>query len=99
MAKIRAVLKHPGRKPVVMLVDNSIDAMEKQVEGTIGHKMLGGGTAILYNRKANKFDHKRNTRYQGTTYLGNVVFVAVKDNQFSSLTEDQAEQIRKELLK
>ena len=35
MAKIRAVLKHPNKKPVVMLVDNSIDAMEKQVEGTI----------------------------------------------------------------
>lgn len=99
MAKIRAVLKHPGKKPVVMLVDNSIDAMEKQVEGPIGHKMLGDGTAILYNHNANKFDHKRNMKFRGTVFLGNVVFVAVKENQFASLTDDQAEALRKELLK
>ena len=99
MAKIRAVLKHPGKKPVVMLIDNSIDSMERQVEGVIGHQMLGDGTAILYNRNANKFDHKRNMRFRGTVFLGKVVFVAVKDDQFASLTDDQAEALRRELLK
>lgn len=99
MTKIRAVIKYPDCNPVVMLIDRTPEAIDRQVGGMPKAISFGEDLYAFVNGKADRFQIEPNVRYLGKQIYGPVVFTARTPHGVDGLSEDQAEQIRQMIKK
>ena len=76
----------PGKEPVVIEVENTLEALQKEVEGKIEMVTVCSGLAILCNEEGIWLMMKPNRVILGHHFVGPVLFVGVDGDKFCSLT-------------
>jgi len=80
-----AVIKNPDEEPEMKEIDNTLRALQDAVAGHIETVRFGKVAAII-NEEGRLMGLKENT----LGFVGPVVFVGVRGEEFRGLTEDEA---------
>lgn len=91
--KIRTVIKQPGHKPAVLLMENGLENFERFVKGDLSNVRFATGCVVIHNPEWRKLGMKKNMKFLGQEFGGPVVFAESDGHGFCGLTEDQAQQI------
>ena len=88
----------PGKEPERMEVENTLEALQKEVEGKIEAVTVRTDLAILCNEEGLWLMMKPNRVILGHHFVGPVLFVGVDGEKFCSLSEEAMEIVEKRLL-
>lgn len=84
--QILAIIKKPGERATVEpLFDNTLEASQKAVGGFIEVVRLCQDVAIICNEEGRLMDLTHNVNVCGYDFVGTIVAVGVKGDQFCSL--------------
>ena len=88
----------PGKEPERIEVENTLEALQKEVEGKIEAVTVSTDLAILCNEEGLWLMMKPNRVIMGLHFVGPVLFVGVDGEKFCSLSEEGMEIVEKRLL-
>lgn len=88
----------PGKEPERMEVENTLEALQKEVEGNIEAVTVSTDLAILCNEEGLWLMMKPNRVIMGHHFVGQVLFVGVDGEKFCSLSEKAMEIVEKRML-
>lgn len=88
----------PGEEPERMEVENTLEALQKEVEGKIEAVTVCPDLVILCNEEGLWLMMKPNRVILGHHFVGPVLFVGVDGDKFCSLSEESMEIVEKRLL-
>lgn len=88
----------PGKEPVVIEVENTQEALEKEVEGKIEATPVCRGLLILCNAEGLWLMMKPNRVIMGHHFVGPVLFVGANEKGYCSLTENDVFFVENHLL-
>lgn len=88
---ISAMVKRPGELPRHVNVSNSLEALQKNVEGyieVVTVRMNGETFAIICNEEGRLLNKPFNAMIAGYSFLGPIVIVGVDGDEFADLPVD-----------
>lgn len=88
----------PGEEPERIEVENTLEALQKEVEGKIEAVTAASDLAILCNEEGLWLMMKPNRVILGHHFVGPVLFVGVDGEKFCSLSEESMEFVEKRML-
>lgn len=88
---MRAVRKRPGEAPEIVDVDNTLEALQTEVGGSIECVRFSTDSAILVNEEGKLIPLQPNLAFCGGVLFGTVLAVGVKGEEFCSLSQTVAE--------
>ena len=88
----------PGKEPERIEVENTLEALQKEVEGNIEAVTVSTDLAILCNEEGIWLMMKPNRVIMGHHFVGPLLFVGVDGEEFCSLSEESMEFVEKRLL-
>nr|WP_270440591.1 DUF3846 domain-containing protein [Butyricicoccus sp. AF86-03b2A] len=74
---MKAIRKKPGCEPEVIDIDNTLAALQQEVEGYIEVITLPYGAAIICNEEGRILGLPDNCRFYGVDFVGTVLIVGV----------------------
>lgn len=87
----------PGKEPERIEVENTLEALQKEVEGKIEAVTVFTDLAILCNEEGLWLMMKPNRVIMGHHFVGPLLFVGVDGEKFCSLSEETMEFVEKRL--
>ena len=99
---MRAVYKRPGEAPVVMDIHNDLETLQRMVEGHIEHVTMydhgdPASYGLIINEEGKLLDMEPNFKLYTDVIMGPAVVVGEAGEEFTDLTEEEAEEIVKAL--
>lgn len=88
----------PGKEPERIEVENTLEALQKEVEGKIEAVTVSTDLAILCNEEGIWLMMKPNRVIMGHHFVGPVLFVGVDGEKFCSLSEETMEFVEKHIM-
>lgn len=88
---MRAVRKRPGEAPEICHVENTLEALQAEVGGSIECVRFSTDCAILVNEEGKLIPLEPNLAFCGDVLFGTVLPVGVKGEEFCSLSQTVAE--------
>ena len=84
--QIMVVIKEPGKAPVVEpLFNNTLKAFQEAVGGYIETVTLASDLVIICNEEGRIYDLPHNCNICGVDFVGSVVAVGCKGDEFTSI--------------
>ena len=80
--RIKVIIKEPGEKPKIDVIDNTLDALQKIVDGNIEVVTVGEYLAIV-NEDAIFSDKKFNLTWAGHQLFGTAIFCGADGEEFA----------------
>ena len=90
---MKAIHKKPGQKPEIIEIDNKLDALREAVGGhieAVTDRLVSGPIAILCDEEGRLKGKPHNTVVGSVDFVGDILIVGVKDDDFTDLKEEQA---------
>lgn len=92
--KILVVIKEPGQPPrVEPLFENTLEAFQKAVGGWIEAVTIADDVVIICNEEGRLRGLPFNVEVLGVGFVGTVIAVGVKDDEFASLKSVHVPQV------
>ena len=91
--KIRAILKKVGEKPEIVMIDNTLEEMQRLVDGYIELVPLPQmefRLAMVVNEEGRLRGLPFNCRLFGQGYVGDIMMVKTRGSGFTDVPEDFA---------
>lgn len=88
---MRAIRKRPGEAPEIVDVENTLEALQAEVGGSIECVRFATDCAILVNEEGKLIPLEPNLAFCGDVLFGTVLAVGVKGDEFCSLSRTVAE--------
>lgn len=85
MNKIRVFIKRPNEDPFMAPISNDTETLQSYVAGTVQKVTLCEDFAILYDGNSALSDKKFNFTIGRHQFFGTVIFVGLKDNEFTDV--------------
>ena len=79
---MKAIRKKPGCEPEIVEVENTLEALQREVEGYIEAVTLPYGAAIICNEEGRILGLPDNGRVCGVDVVGTVLIVGVNGSEF-----------------
>lgn len=92
---MKAVRKKPGEPPEIVDVDNTLEALQKDVGGYIESFQIASDCTILCNEEGKLLPMEPNLLFCGEAFFGTVLAVGVRGESFCSLRPAAADSIMK----
>lgn len=89
--KIRAVSKRPGQVPRSVWVTNSLKTLQNYVGGYIQAVPISQDCVVICNEEGRLFGFPHNCDVCGIDFVGDILFVGVKGEEFADLPVSFAE--------
>lgn len=91
MGEIKIIVKEPGKRSEMRIVENSLESMQKLVGGYIETVTLLEDLVLICNEEGKINDSPFNCNILGESFFGTLVFAGVDGEEFSDirLTEDE----------
>jgi hypothetical protein len=94
---IRGIVKHPGKAAAVTeTIENSLDGLQRIVEGYI-ETVTMDDCVVICNEEGRLLGMKHNCVFRGVDFVGPVIVVGRKYDEFVSLGESDVLSIAEEL--
>ena len=92
---MKAVRKKPGEPPEIVEVENTLEALQKEVGGYIQAVPFSTDCAIICNEEGKLIPLRPNLAFCGETFFGTVLAVGVRGENFCSLRPLAADSMMK----
>lgn len=90
---MKVVIKKVGEQAQVTEIENTLDALQKFVEGHIEVVSVGGEIIMICNEEGKLNGLEYNFKLGNDFIVGNVLFVQAKDDDFTDLSDSNVESI------
>lgn len=90
---MKVVIKKVGEQAQVAEIENTLDALQKFVEGHIEVVSVGGEIIMICNEEGKLNGLEYNFKLGNDFIVGNVLFVQAKDDDFTDLSDSNVESI------
>lgn len=84
---MKVIRKKPGCEPEIVEVENTLEALQREVEGYIEAVTLPYGAAIICNEEGRILGLPDNCRVCGVDFVGTVLIVGTKGDEFCDVPE------------
>ena len=91
---IKAIYGAPGKTPILIEVENTLEALQKAVGGYIESVTVEDDVCILCDEEGRLKGLPMTMIYKGIDFVGPVLFVGVKGEDFCSIPDDYVEMIQ-----
>lgn len=97
MKKIKVIIKRPGEKPYSTWISNTLENLQKTVEGYIETVTFGTGAlvdpcfeefVVICNEEGRIRGLPNNCKILGRGFVGTIIFAGVKDDEFADIPYD-----------
>ena len=86
-SKIKAIVKHPGCKPMLCDIDNTLEEMQMIVGGYIEAATAAPDLVVICNEEGRLFGLTHNTAVGGTDFVGTIILVGSEGDEFADVPE------------
>ena len=91
MSKIKVIIKEPFKVPYVSKIDNTLEALQKIVEGYIETVTVNQDMVIICDEEGLLKDNHFNCRVLNIQFFGTIIFAGVNGDEFSDLPISEEE--------
>ena len=88
---MKAVRKKPGEPPEIVDLDNTLEALQKEVDGYIESFQIASDCTIICNEEGKLLPLEPNLLFCGEAFFGTVLAVGVRGESFCSLRPQAAD--------
>lgn len=92
--EIICVIKDPGERPIVASIPNTLEALQKAVDGYIETVTIASDLVLICNEEGRLLDLPDNCTVCGVNFVGSILAAGVNRDTFVSLTPDQIRTIK-----
>lgn len=85
MNKIKVMVKEPHKKPHMAELDNTLESLQKTVDGPIETVRIASDLTIICDEEGLLKDKCFNCTVTGIQLFGTIIFAGVKENEFADL--------------
>lgn len=96
---MKAIIKKPNEQAEIIEIDNTLKSLQEAVGGYIETVTLAKDCCIICNEEGRLQGLPYNLNFCGITLVGTILFVGVSGDEFTCLSEQQAEFILRNLNK
>lgn len=96
---MKTILKEPGKYPVRKNVSNDLRALQDVVGGYIETVTLFSDVTFICNEEGRLLGMAPNFKFYGVDFVGPVLIVGVKGEEFCDIPEEHAAFLMEELTK
>lgn len=89
MEKILCIRKAPGKSPEIIQVNNTLEALQKEVGGYIESVTIATDCAILCDEEGRLKGKPVNCGVANIIFVGTILVVGIKGEEFASLPASQ----------
>lgn len=83
---MKVIRKKPGCEPEIVEVENTLEALQREVEGYIEVITLPYGAAIICNEEGRILGLPYCCHFCGTDFVGTVLMVGVRGDEFCDVS-------------
>lgn len=94
---MKIIGKRPRCKATVMEIENTLEALQKEVGGQIETVTFAEDCCIICNEEGRLLKLPYNLTFCGVSFVGTILFVGVAGDEFTDLNDKQIEIIMKNL--
>lgn len=94
---MKVIGKRPYCKATVIEIENTLEAFKKEVGGWIETVTLAEDCCIICNEEGRLQGLPYNLTFGGVSFVGTILFVGVKGDEFTDLRDEQIKFIMKNL--
>lgn len=94
---MKVVGKRPRCKATVIEIENTLEALQKEVGGWIETVTVAEDCCIICNENGRLMGLPYNLTFCGVSFVGTILFVGVAGDEFTDLRDEQVEFIMKNL--
>lgn len=87
-SEIICVIKGPGERPIVASIPNTLEALQKAVDGYIETVTIASDLVLICNEEGRLLDLPDNCTVCGVNFVGPILAAGVSGDEFSSLSVD-----------
>ena len=91
---IKAIYGAPGKTPIFIEVENTLEALQQAVGGYIESVTVEDDVCILCDEEGRLKGLQPTMTYKGIDFVGPVLFVGVKGEDFCSIPDDYVKMIQ-----
>lgn len=88
MSKIKAILVQPNMRGKVIIIENSLKALQKAVGGHLGTMTFAEDAAVIFNEEGRILNLPYNLKFLGYDFYGTILVVGINGEEFDSLSEN-----------
>ena len=93
-SEIICVIKDPGERPIVASIPNTLEALQKAVDGYIETVTIASNLVLICNEEGRLLDLPDNCTVCGVSFVGSILAAGVNRDTFISLTPDQIRTVK-----
>lgn len=93
-SEIICVIKDPGERPIVASIPNTLEALQKAVDGYIETVTIASDLVLICNEEGQLLDLPDNCTVCGVNFVGSILAAGVNRDTFVSLTPDQIRTVK-----
>lgn len=94
---MRAIRKRPGQEPQVIDVENSLEALQREVDGWIETVTFAEDACVICSEEGRIQGEAFNTALLGLLFFGTILIVGVDGENFTDLGDAGLELMMREL--
>lgn len=91
---IKAIYGAPGKTPIFIEVENTLEALQQAVGGYIESVTVEDNVCILCDEEGRLKGLQPTMVYKGIDFVGPVLFVGTKGEEFCSIPDDYVEMLQ-----
>ena len=84
---MKAIRKKPGAQPEIIEVDNTLKALQAEVDGYIETVTIASDVVVICNEEGVLRGLPYNCRFVGVDFVGTVLIVGTKGDEFCDVPE------------
>lgn len=88
MSKIKAILVQPNMRGKVIIIENSLKALQKAVGGRIETMTFAEDAAVICNEEGRISNLPYNLKFLGHDFYGTILIVGINGEEIDSLSEN-----------
>lgn len=85
---MNVIVKRPGEAPCAEQIENTLEGLQALVGGYIEAVTLASDLAVICNEEGRLMDLPHNCEVAGIDFVGAIVFVGVRDDDFTDVPYD-----------
>lgn len=94
---MKIIGKRPRCKATVIEIENTLEALQKEVGGQIETVTVAEDCCIICNENGRLMGLPYNLTFCGVSFVGTIIFVGVAGDEFTDLRDEQIEFIMRNL--
>lgn len=87
--KLRVIRKQPGRDPEIIQIDNTLKALQKEVDGYIETVTIATDTVVICNEEGLLIGLPPNCDFANHSFVGTILVAGTDREEFTDIPDER----------